>query len=155
VLPASIGRRDLIRDSPDTDFRRGMIRHSRALRKAPRARRRPGGRAERRSDARTLRPGGFQPFSGDHRTQLSRRVVDPDPHGTGLCDRDLGEPEGIFKFSVSEQAPSEVILAPWNSSLIRRSKSTREGSAVASPIGCATIAYRLSSQPTDRISKME
>jgi hypothetical protein len=104
VLPASIGRRDLIRDSPDTDFRRGMIRHSRALRKAPRARRRPGGRAERRSDARTLRPGGFQPFSGDHRTQLSRRVVDPDPHGTGLCDRDLGEPEGIFKFSVSEQA---------------------------------------------------
>jgi hypothetical protein len=42
----------------------------------------------------------------------------------------------------------------WNSSLIRRSKSTRRGSAVASPIGYATIAPRPSYQPTDRISKI-
>jgi hypothetical protein len=55
--------------------------------------------------------------------------------GCGRC----GEAEGVVQLSVREQAGVGVILAPWNSSLSRRSKATRSGSFV-SPVTSA-ISY--------------
>jgi hypothetical protein len=46
-----------------------------------------------------------------------------------------------------------VILAPWSSSLIRRSEFTRRGSTFASPIGYATIAPVHPRQLSDPIRK--
>ena len=72
-----------------------------------------------------------------------------------LGDRDIGEPESAVELAVyASRPPSEVILAPWNSSLIRRSKSTRRGSTLASPIGYATIAPLYPHQVSDLISKI-
>src|SRR3954468_6832268 len=44
----------------------------------------------------------------------------------------------------ASRPPSEVILAPWNSSLRRRSNATRRGGALASPVASAI------NSPSDR-----
>ncbi len=51
--------------------------------------------------------------------------------------RDGHQPECVIEFAIGQQAPaSEVTLEPWNSSLRRRSKSSRKASDCASPAAC-------------------